>query len=192
MASTLFSAWPDVPGCIQFLSSLPFLLAGQQSYVWLAAAKDVCKRAWFPIDEHDRAASKLLYIINFTCIFALPFVFLQCCWWNVKLVLVCDGFWLTLKYVLDCGTVLTEYKYVYYQRWSFEAPNRGIFEMWIEYGGQDWQHSSSVPRGSTWAWLLPVGKWSDCLRCKPYFSPQNLSRPPTLPNHMIFGVIESL
>jgi hypothetical protein len=36
------------------------------------------------------------------------------------------------------------------------------------------------------------GKMSVCLRREPCFSPQNLSRPPTLPNHMIIDVIESL
>jgi len=50
-----------------------------------------------------------------------------------------------------------------------------------------------VAADSTWAWMLPVGaKVSVSLRRKPYFSPQILSRPPTLPHHIIFGVIESL
>jgi len=58
------------------------------------------------------------------------------------------------------------------QRWSSEAPNRGGFEMWFEYSGRDWQQSSSVPRDSTWAWMLPA-RWpmSNCARREPHFSP---------------------
>jgi hypothetical protein len=38
--------------------------------------------------------------------------------------------------------------------------------------------------------MLPVlAKMSDCLRREHKFSPKNLTRPPTLPNHMIFGVM---
>ena len=53
-----------------------------------------------------------------------------------------------------------------------EGQKRGTSEMWIEYGRPSWQQSSSVPRGSTWAWMLPAGaKMSVCLRRESYFSP---------------------
>jgi hypothetical protein len=95
-------------------------------------------------------------------------------------------FWKGRKLLVSV-VILVQNMLGFTQRGSTEIPNGGTFEMWIEYGRPSWQQSSSVPRGSTWVWMLPVGaKMSVCLQREPYFSPQNL--PPTLPNHMVFDV----
>ena len=77
---------------------------------------------------------------------------------------------------LFCTPIMhTYYAHLFFtpicQRGSTEAPNRGILEMWIEYGHPCLQILSLGPKGTRNTWALLLQTWvhmSNCPRREPY------------------------